>query len=110
MELNIDERRKEAVLLLITVIILAILVSLLSNILFEEYYSANKITFTITTFILLIITSVFGYFAIITKTTKTLISIEFPFCFNQKEEKFIDIEGCIPSVHARFHFEQQAFC
>jgi len=106
MEINIDARRKEAVLLLLTVIVLAILVSLLSNVLFDLYYSTNKTAFTIIILVLLIGTSVLSYFAIITKTTKTIISIEFPYCFSKNEKKFIDIESCVPSIHARVHFDQ----
>jgi len=106
MSTNLEARQKEALLLLLTVFLLALLVGLLSNIIYDHYININRELFIIITAISLLITLIITYFIIIGTTSEVITTVMFPLCFSDKLKKFIDIERCVPSVHARIHFDR----
>jgi hypothetical protein len=103
--MDIVGRRREVLLLLLTVIVLAILVSLLADVVFSYLFDTNRVLFTIAVIAALLGFSVLGYLTILSRTESTMVSVEFPFCFDREKRHFIDIPHCIPSVHARVHFD-----
>lgn len=102
--MNVDTKRKEIILFVMSVVILSGIISLLSNILFTEFYDKHRIklilfvflTLMITLYIIIKVIFMYGY-----KTFNTNML----FVYDTNEKKFIDIPYNPASVNARALFE-----
>jgi len=105
MTTGLSERKRELIMVVITAIVLALAINLLSNILFDFFKAdyLKQLLFatigTILLFTLAVILLVFRY----SKSHTTEIS--FPLSFDRSIPRFNDIPYCAPSVHARVNFD-----
>jgi hypothetical protein len=106
MKLDIISRRREVFLLFITVILLALLVSLLSNVLFSYLFEINRTVFSLVISVLLFLVAIFGYFVVLSRKETGFIEVEYPYCFDRSQAQFIDIPHCPASVNVRVAFEK----
>lgn len=107
MKIDISKKRRETILFAITVILLAFLISIISNIVFSEFYIVPyKVKFTILIFVSIILTSLFGYFKVLSQSEGDFLKVKFLLTFNRSKKQFIDIPYCVSSVNARVLFHK----
>lgn len=107
MVIDVSKKRSEVILLAITVIVMAFLVGIASNIVFTEFYKdPYKARFTVVIGLSIIMTSLFGYFKILSQAELGSSKTKFLFTFNKSKGFFIDIPHCVTSVNGRLLFNR----
>ena len=104
MSLDIQSRRRELLVLVVTAVALALLVNLLANVLFVSLYDRHKVIFTALVLLSTGIVSLGSYLSFLTQAEKSSLTIQFPLTFNRRDAKFEDLPRSPPSVHARVLF------
>ncbi len=99
-------RRKETLILLLTVIILALFVDLLGSILFSAFFEDHQSLFITAVVVGLLGVSLFAYLAVLSRAEREILDAQLLFCFSREQKSFIDIPHSPPSVHARVHFSR----
>ncbi|MCK5051952.1 MAG: hypothetical protein KAS53_09535 [Candidatus Cloacimonetes bacterium] len=98
--MNVSSKRKDIMILVISVILLSIEISLISNILFSKFYSDNKLIFFLINSILFLITISLLIKTMFVYDTK-IHNSNIIFAYDTVKNKFVDIY-CNPStVNAR---------
>ena len=98
--------RREIYTLIIVAIVLSLIVSLISRIIFVELYEGNEYLFS-TLVLILFVVSIAGGFLILTHyMNKSKAEGFFVFVLNKEDSEFIDIPNSPPSVHARVSFNK----
>ncbi len=103
--MNVNMKRFEVIIFVLTAIVLAFLVGLLSNAVFQTYYERNERLFTN---VVIIISIVLILILIAMMLSKSEVKSSKTTCvctYCVDEMKFIKIPHCIPSVHAKLTYE-----
>jgi len=96
----LEEKKKNLLSLLLSVLGIGVLVSLFANILFTELYTDNKIIFIVICSILFILNLYFLSY-VIYRLDKVVYKVNVPIIFNNKENQFMDLPYSPTSVRAR---------
>lgn len=97
-------KRRELIFFLLSVIFLGGEIGLISNILFDEYYSIHKVLFIVVISALLIIT-MYLIAILILKQDNQEYKTKMIFTYDMNNNKFIDIPYSTSSVNARVAFD-----
>src|ERR1044072_7257975 len=101
MSLDIQSRRRELLVLVVTAVALALLVNLLANVLFVSLYDRHKVIFTALVLLSTGIVSLGSYLSFLTQAEKSSLTIQFPLTFNRRDAKFEDLPRSPRGGHAR---------
>jgi len=99
----IEKKRNNIILFIITVVILATNIGIVSNIIFN-FINENYRQFIPFIFLILLFFCIIAFIFLLRRET-VLQKIKFPFVFNVNKKKFVDINCCPTSVHARYLFD-----
>lgn len=98
--MEVKSKRKDLLLLLLSVFLLGVEISLIANIIFDRYYENNsKLFILIILFTLLINLAILIY--VVTLSEVTTKSVELYFVYDQDKKIFVDIPFSPSSVNAR---------
>lgn len=100
----VNDKRKDIILFIVSVIFLSAEIAEIANILFEEFYSSNKLKMIITVTVLLLLTILFVIKVMFSYDTKVHYS-KMILVYSNTHNKFIDIPFNPCSVNARVLFE-----
>lgn len=100
----LEEKQKNLLSLLFSVVGLSLILSLLSNVLFSEYYEINKQMF-IVFFVFVLILIVLFLCIMIYRFDNVIYVAKLPIIYSRKDKKFIDIPYSVTSVRARVLFD-----
>lgn len=106
MPVDVQSRRREILVLLLTALALALLVNLIANVVFVALYEKHKVLFTLLVLISTGLVALGSYLSFLTQAEKSTLTIQFPLTLNRRDLKFEDLPRSPPSVHARVFFSQ----
>ena len=102
----VKDTKREILIILITVILIAFLISILANVAFTKLYANNPMWTTLSFGLLFALAIISLYLTIVSKAKRYAGTISFPITFSRKLGKFLDLPDCPMSVHARVGFDK----
>jgi len=101
--MEIEEKQKNILLLLFSVVGIGIVLSVIASMLFTEFYSNNKVLFC-TIWVLLLLANIGAIFYLSYHYDNICIVSTLPIVYDEDNKKFIDIPCTPASIHARVLF------
>ncbi|MBV9070610.1 MAG: hypothetical protein JO093_22930 [Acidobacteria bacterium] len=104
MQVEVTTRRREALMLVLTAVLLGLFVEFSAGVLLhatDQYRDGFRAIVGVSGVIVFL---VLAYVVVLSRREKTIYSAQFVFCFDKMQCQFVDIPRCSPSVHARVHF------
>lgn len=98
-------RKRELAIIVVTTIIAAFSINILSNIIVNDFYEEYRMELLIGSILILLSSSFFVVLLVFRYSRSGTVEISFPLSFDRKRMSFRDLPYCSPSVHARFQFD-----
>lgn len=97
-------RKRELAIIVVTTIIAAFSINILSNVIFNNLYKEYRMVLLIGSILVLLSSSLSVFLLVFRYSRSGTVEISFPLSFDRKRMCFYDLPYCSPSVHARVQF------